>query len=141
MNGSAGSLAFARSRNLRYLPKSLACEVTQMSAERLRSVRKLRSKLALISGYSPRDKAAGSVRLQILTASSSRSPWRTGNENDVQPGVWPAVTCAVSSMDPEAQQDHQPASFGEGQAHQGCGLYDRGEISPRLRAAPSPRFR
>jgi len=48
-----------------------------MSTGRLRRVRKLRSKSALIPGYSPKDKAAGSVRPHLCTTRSSRSPSRT----------------------------------------------------------------
>lgn len=40
----------------------------------------------------------------MWTASSSRSRSRMGNDQDVQPGEWPAVIWAVSSMRPETDR-------------------------------------
>ncbi len=40
------------------------------------------------------------TRLQALTTFSTRSPSRTGNDHEVQPRVWPPVTCAVSAIGP-----------------------------------------
>src|SRR3954471_2634029 len=97
MNASTGFFAVALATNLRYLPHALAWLVTQMSAGRLRSRRKLRSRSAACSGY--RD-VASTLRSHALTTFNTRSPSRTANDQDVQPRVWPAVTCAVSAIGP-----------------------------------------
>ena len=97
MNGSTGFFAVALATNLRYLPHGRAWLVTQMSAGRLRSTRKLRSRSAACSGYL--DIASTPVS-HTLTTFSTRSPSRTGNDHEVQPRVWPAVMCAVSAIGP-----------------------------------------
>jgi hypothetical protein len=56
-----------------------------------------------IPGYvsgSTSDTNGSNVSLQMSTAGNSRSPSWTGIDQDVQPGVWPAVTCAASSIGP-----------------------------------------
>src|SRR4030095_8368019 len=97
MNGSIGFFAVVLATNLRYLPHGRAWLVTQISAGRLLSTRRLRSRSAPCSGY--RD-VASTPRSHTLTTFSTRSPSRTGNDHDVQPRVWPAVTCAVSAIGP-----------------------------------------
>ena len=97
MNGSVGSFAVALATNLRYLPHHRACEVTQISAGRLRSTRKLRSRSAFCSGYRA---PSTTFKLHALTTFKTRSPSRTGNDHEVHPRVWPPVTCAVSAIGP-----------------------------------------
>src|SRR4029078_1195973 len=97
MNGSTGFFAVVLATNLRYLPHARAWFVTQMSTGRLRSTRMLRSRSANCSEYRDLSRTPGS---HTLTTVSTRSPARTGNDHDVQPRVWPAVTCAVSAIGP-----------------------------------------
>jgi len=68
-----------------------------MSTGRLRSTRRLRSRSVPCSGYCEVASISGS---HTLTTFSTRSPSRTGNDHDVQPRGWPAVTCAVSAIGP-----------------------------------------
>src|SRR5258705_8751915 len=97
MNGSTGFFAVLLATNLRYLPHIRAWLVTQMSAGRLRSTRRLRSRSDPCSGYREVARTPGS---HTLTTFSTRSPSRTGNDHDVQPRVWPAVTYAGSAIGP-----------------------------------------
>src|SRR5712691_4311944 len=97
MNGSTAFFAAALATNLRYLPHALAWLVTQISAGRLRSTRKLRARSAACPGYRDVASTPGS---HTLTTLSTRSPSRTGNDHDVQPRVCPAVMCAVSAIGP-----------------------------------------
>src|SRR5262245_16060034 len=97
MNGSTGFFAVVLATNLRYLPHARAWFVTQMSAGRVRSTRMLRSRSAACSGY--RDVARTPVSHTLTTFSTRPLSW-TGNDHDVQPRVWPAVTCAVSAIGP-----------------------------------------
>jgi hypothetical protein len=104
---NSGDSNGATFRSDRVLPPAVAARVrhivdkgrlvTQMSADRPRSTRKLRSRSAFCSGY--RDIASTPVS-HTLTTFSTRSPSRTGNDHDVQPRVCPAVTCAVSAIGP-----------------------------------------
>src|SRR5262245_43442830 len=97
MNGSTGFFAVVLATNLRYLPHHRAWHVTQISAGRLRSRRMLRERSAACSGYV---EVASTPRSHALTTFSVRSPSRTGNDQEVHPRVWPAVTCAVSAIGP-----------------------------------------
>src|ERR1044072_8698253 len=97
MNGFTGFFAVVLATNLRYLPHARAWLVTQISAGRLRRTRKLRARSASCSGYREVASTPGS---HTLTTFNTRSPSRTGNDHDVQPRVWPAVTCAVSAIGP-----------------------------------------
>src|SRR6185295_17327008 len=97
MKGSTGFFDVELARNLRYRPHHRACAVTQMSAERLRSRRKLRSRSAACSGYV--DVPSTPVS-HTLTTFRTRSPSWTGNDHEVQPRVCPAVTCAVRAIGP-----------------------------------------
>src|SRR4051794_21537007 len=97
MNGSTGLFDVELATNLRYRPHHRAWAVTQMSAGRLRSRRKLRSRSAACSGYVD---VPSTPRSHTLTTFSTRSPSRTRNDHDVQPRVWPPVTCVVSAVGP-----------------------------------------
>src|SRR5436190_24126811 len=101
MNGSTGFLAVALSMNLRYRPHSLACEVNQISAGRLRSIWNLRSKSERICAYSFGSirlmtgsigaRGSPSLTLQAFTTRSTLSPPWMLYDNAVQPRELPEV--------------------------------------------------
>src|ERR1044072_7173524 len=116
MNASPGFFAVELATNLRYLPHHRAWQVTQMSAGRLRSTRKLRSRSSPCSGYRL---SANTPRAHALTTFRTRSPSRTGDDHDVRSprerpdpdrvAVFEAVVGARGRVadDPDTREDSQ----------------------------------